>query len=38
MKCFWWILPLSPLIAGLAVAVVEFWEEIKQAVKKLLGV
>lgn len=37
MEYFWWILPLSPLIAGLAVAIVEFWDEIKQAIKWLLG-
>lgn len=28
MEYFWWILPLSPLIAGLVVAIVEFWDEI----------
>lgn len=38
MKYFWWILSLSPLIAALAIAIVEFWDEIKQIVKKkLLG-
>jgi len=33
MEYFWWILPASPLIVAICVAIVEFWDEIKILIK-----